>query len=146
MNEWILANAALKGTLVLAAAWLVTRVLKRRSAAVRHLVWTAAYAAVLALPFLTVGLPAWRVPVSRAILPIDTGSVFRAFGTASNPVASPAATPAQATAQPAAPARPGRDWRRVPFAIWALGSAAMLLQMLAACAALWRARRGARPF
>src|SRR6266568_812801 len=108
MTGWILASAALKGTVVLSAAWLMAMMLKRRSAAVRHLVWTAASAAVLALPFLSVGLPAWRVPVNRAVLPLDTGLVFRVFGTAPAEVASPAATRAPASTQRVTPAQPRR--------------------------------------
>jgi hypothetical protein len=52
--QWfsIFASAALKSTVVLGAAWLAAGALRGRSAALRHLVWTAAAAAVLALPFL----------------------------------------------------------------------------------------------
>ena len=57
----MMVGAALKGTVVLGAAWLVAFALRGRSAAARHLVWTAAAAAVLAIPFL-VGGPARRCP------------------------------------------------------------------------------------
>src|SRR4051794_36702703 len=76
----ILMSAALKSTVVLGAAWLVAFLLRGRSAAARHLVWTAAAAAVLALPFLSLSLPGLRLPVSAASLPANTGLVFRAFG------------------------------------------------------------------
>ena len=59
-----LTGLALKSTVVLACAWMITMMLRRRSAAVRHLVWTAASAAVLILPLLWCSLPAWRVPVA----------------------------------------------------------------------------------
>ena len=49
----MLASAALKGTIVLAAAAVIAWTLRRRSAAARHLVWTAAAAALLALPILS---------------------------------------------------------------------------------------------
>ncbi|SRR5579883_19742 len=39
-----------KGTIVLAAAFLAAALLRRRSAALRHFVWTAAFAALLLLP------------------------------------------------------------------------------------------------
>src|SRR5215469_12318342 len=52
------AAAALKSTAVLALAWLIAKLLRGRSSAARHLVWTAAAAAVLALPFLSVSLMA----------------------------------------------------------------------------------------
>ena len=51
VSAWpILASAALKSTLVLGAAWLITYLLRGRSAAARHTVWTAAAAALVALP------------------------------------------------------------------------------------------------
>src|SRR5262245_17338143 len=64
----LFAGAALKGTAVLGAAWLAAILLRGRSAAARHLVWTAASAALLALPFLSVSLPALHVPVGQALL------------------------------------------------------------------------------
>ena len=58
----ILAYAA-RATVLLLAALLAARFLRNSSAATRHLVWTAAVAGVLALPFLSVVVPAWNVPV-----------------------------------------------------------------------------------
>ena len=75
----ILMGAALKSTVVLGAAWLMAFLLRGRSAAARHLVWTAAAAAVLALPLLSVSLPALHVPVSAAHPAGNTGLVFRAL-------------------------------------------------------------------
>jgi beta-lactamase regulating signal transducer with metallopeptidase domain len=54
---------ALRATVLLLAAFLATRLLKDASAATRHLVWTAAVAGVVALPLLSVVVPAWEVPV-----------------------------------------------------------------------------------
>src|SRR5271165_362574 len=64
-----LVGVALKSTLVLGAAWLLAHLIRRRSAAARHLVWTAAAASVLALPLLSISLPALRFPAAGAILP-----------------------------------------------------------------------------
>jgi len=58
----ILWTLAVKGTVILCAAWLVAWSLRGRSAATRHLVWTAAFAALLALPALTISLPQLRIP------------------------------------------------------------------------------------
>jgi hypothetical protein len=69
--------AALKSTVVLGAAWLAAWALRGRSAALRHLVWTAAAAAVLALPFFLASLPALRVPASRALIPFDPAVIFQ---------------------------------------------------------------------
>src|SRR5580692_3254608 len=72
----ILMSAALKSTVVLGAAWMLTLLLRGRSAAARHLVWTAAAAAVLALPFLSVSLPALHV--SGELFPTSIGVVYHA--------------------------------------------------------------------
>src|SRR6476646_595180 len=84
-SSWfaILMSVALKSTIVLGAAWIVAFLLRSRSAAARHLVWTAAAAAVLALPLLSVSLPGIQLPVFTSILPVNTGVVFRAIGLAS---------------------------------------------------------------
>jgi hypothetical protein len=58
---------ALKSTAVLGVAWLAAFLLRGRSAAARHLVWTAAAAAVLALPFLSVSLPVLPVSTANAL-------------------------------------------------------------------------------
>ena len=100
VSEWfsIFMSAALKSTVVLGAAWLAAWALRGRSAALRHLVWTAAAAAVLALPFLSASLPALRVPASGALLPFDPAVVFRVAGTAA--------------AEPSSPESQTRLWRR----------------------------------
>src|SRR5450759_5911911 len=78
-SAWpILVSAALKRPLVLGAAWLIAYLLRGRSAAARHMVWTASAAALVALPLLSVALPALRVRLANAVLPADTGIVFRA--------------------------------------------------------------------
>ena len=39
---WLLADCAVKASIVMSAAWLLTRALRRHSAATRHTVWAAA--------------------------------------------------------------------------------------------------------
>jgi hypothetical protein len=66
MSEWLamLLGAALKSMVVISAAWMLAFALRRQSAAARHLVWTAAATALLALPLLSVSMPALRVRTS----------------------------------------------------------------------------------
>ena len=54
-------DAAVKGTVVLLLACAVCLLLRRNSAATRHLVWATAIALLLALPLLSGVLPQWRV-------------------------------------------------------------------------------------
>src|SRR5580704_2241027 len=84
-------SLALKGTAVLCAAYLAAFALRHRSAAARHMVWTAAFAALLALPLLSVSLPSLRVPGAAAILPDASSLVFRATATAAPLDATPSA-------------------------------------------------------
>ncbi len=141
-----LASAALKSTLVLSAAWLITYLMRGRSAAARHVVWTASAAALVALPLLTFVLPALRVRAANAVLPADPGIVFRATAATAADVGGGTASrqaPARRAAPVAAPAR-GIDGREALMLLWMAGIGAGFLQMLAALAMLWRVRRAAR--
>ena len=55
---WI--EMAWKSTIVLAAAFVASYALRRTAAAVRHFVWTAAFAMLLLLPALAVKGPRFR--------------------------------------------------------------------------------------
>src|SRR5687768_12407849 len=58
-----LSEMTVKGTVILAIAGLVTTwAMRRAAAATRHLVWSTAVAAVLALPLLRVVAPEWSIP------------------------------------------------------------------------------------
>jgi len=64
----VLLDASAKSAVVLALAALAAFAMRRASAAVRHLIWTLAIAAVLCLPVLSLLLPAWPVLRIPAIL------------------------------------------------------------------------------
>jgi len=59
----LLLDAAIRGAVILGVAALLALLLRRRSAATRHAIWTIALVAQLALPILGATLPAWRVAV-----------------------------------------------------------------------------------
>src|SRR5216684_1448866 len=138
----ILMSVALKSTAILVAAWLCAFLLRKRSAAARHLVWTAAAVAVLALPILTLLLPALRLPIANT----TTSIVFQAIGSA-----EPATQTQGVVTQPGASASVGQtqwrpDWKVALMSLWIAGSLLALAQMLVACVAIWRVRRAAKPF
>ncbi len=120
---------AVKSTLVLAVAWLITILLRRQSAALRHLVWTAASVSVLALPFFSLWMPALRIPSVRSFAP--AAAFFET--TAARPT-DPAATSLTLRSRPI-PAKPIQHpfrWRLLLLSLWAAGVAAALAQMLIA--------------
>jgi len=139
-------SLALKGTAVLCAAYLAAFVLRHRSAAARHLVWTAAFAALLALPMLSVSLPSLRIPGASSILPDASNLVFRVTATATAGNASPQtqAEPAQRTARPVSSTR--SNWPLWLMLCWLGGSLLVLGQMLFAYLGMARQRAQAPSF
>src|ERR1039458_5987845 len=135
-------GAALKSVAVLCAAWLMALALRKHSAASRHLVWTAAAAALVALPLLSLSLPALRVPT--AAVPSIT---FHADATAS--AGRPISRAASPNARPAAPPT-SAPWRlnlaTCLMLLWTAGTALALAQMLLAYTKLCTIRRAARPY
>ncbi|MGO9262116.1 MAG: TonB family protein [Bryobacteraceae bacterium] len=148
----ILVGISLKSAAVLAVAWLMAFLLRGRSAAARHLVWTAAAAAILALPLLSMALPSWRVATPQALAPTNVGLVFHVFATAGadgTDAAGRSLGPAEVSTHSG---RAGRrapwqsDWRLWVMALWGLGAAAVLFQLLAAYVRLGRMRTRARAY
>ncbi len=60
-SSLLLVDSAVKGTVLLVLAAIVALILRRDSAATRHLVWLLAIVAMLVVPVLSTMLPQWRV-------------------------------------------------------------------------------------
>src|SRR5437016_13279816 len=60
-SSLLLVDSAVKGTALLVLAAVAAMILRRDSAATRHLVWLLAIVAMLVLPVLSAMLPQWRV-------------------------------------------------------------------------------------
>src|SRR5260370_10590457 len=138
----ILMSVALKSTVILVAAWLCACLLRKRSAAARHLVWTAAAVAVLALPILTMSLPALRLPIANT----TTSIVFQAIGSPQPATQAQGVVTPLGTSAPVSQAQWRPDWKDALVAVWIAGSLLALVQMLLACVTIWRVRRSAKPF
>jgi beta-lactamase regulating signal transducer with metallopeptidase domain len=124
----IAISILIKATIVVVAAGVLQRLLVRRaSAAARHLVWTLALGAVLALPVLTAALPEWAaVTWSSSSVPAVTASVPRMESTPGWLTAGGSSFPAVVDRTPSAPQ--ARAWPvSWPALLWAIYGAGVLL-------------------
>lgn len=69
-----LVGLALRATLVLGAALLFSRILRRGSASTRHLLWTLTFVLLLGLPLAAAWLPGWEIPVLPATVEAAAGA------------------------------------------------------------------------
>jgi len=121
-----LAQAALmvaKSTLLLGAAAVGARAMRRASAAARHLVWSLALGGLMALPALAFLLPDWK-PAALAVLrpPAQAGEAWAG----------------------AAPAVPSLSLAAVLLAAWAAGAVYVLARLARGLLAVRRLARGAQ--
>lgn len=135
-----LAGAAIRSTLALAIAALAAVAMRRSSAAARHLLWLAAAVAVIAIPLVSVSLPALRIPAPRVFE--KSAAMFRVTSKAVADSVAGVEVPRAAAGNAVRRAR----WDAVPWtlwiaALWSVGTALALVQMLTAYIALWRFRR-----
>ena len=105
-----LVPAILRVTVFLVAAGLLSLALRRRTAAVRHLVWTSALAGALAIPFLSGALPRWRIPVWADLIPAQGAALFRVDAAReapapARPLTAAVVSPTPASAKPASRSR-----------------------------------------
>jgi beta-lactamase regulating signal transducer with metallopeptidase domain len=138
---------AVRSTVILGVAWAAALLLRRASAATRHLVWHAAVVAVLAAPLLAPLTPSVPVPVLHEIVTVPRRVVASVAGA---PITSSSATPDVQASQAAKPLSPTTESplaaaTRVASSVWAIGSAALLVWFAAGWAISGAAvRRAAR--
>jgi HEAT repeat protein/beta-lactamase regulating signal transducer with metallopeptidase domain len=167
--SWIsVADAIAKASLLFAAAGLVSFVLRRGSAAARHMIWTLALLSVLVLPALSVALPRWQLPLltlerespplsaSSSQLPAPSTELSNResrLGASGSPVPAPtmertpvASGPVAAASQTeAAPTRTPMSWSALLLTVWVMGASLILARLGAGVIAVqWIARRTER--
>src|SRR5438046_668110 len=124
MRDELLILCSLKATVILIAACGLCAILRRASAATRHLVWTLAFAALLLLP----------IPLPSRLTP-QVGQVGQAIRL---PVA-------QAISSGHAGYQPGYQPAPTVPLIWLLGATLVLARFAVGTARVWLRTRGARP-
>ncbi|MBV9226403.1 MAG: M56 family metallopeptidase, partial [Acidobacteriaceae bacterium] len=144
MPNWIsyslLLEIALKSTAVLGAASLTVLLSRAKSAAVRHLVWSAAFAALLALPLLSISLPTLRMPVANSLL--APGLILQTNSSSSRQTPA-SSTGRQGTTVPPLRPDPQHNWPKWLILAWMAGTAISLAQMSIGWAAIRRLQRRA---
>lgn len=130
----LLLLSALKAAFVLTLAALGSRLLRRQSAATRHLVWGVAFVAALAMPALLVLVPGWEVPV----LPAEAVALWEAV-----PEPMPAGEVMGVTLPEAA--TPALPLNLLLLLLWAAGAALVLARWLAGVAGAVVLTMRARP-
>ena len=71
----VFADAAVRGAIVLLAALALTHLLRRRSAAARHLIWVGAVLIQLLLPLFALWGPKWNVAMPMVVSKIGRAHV-----------------------------------------------------------------------
>ena len=165
LSSLLLVDSAVKGTALLVLAAIAAMILRRDSAATRHLVWLLAIVAMLVVPVLSAMLPQWRVlpewagisskPVVVATSPpsiarpaegavelpqnAEPVEIERPPVTAYQPAAElPDSRPALVTPK-IIPASAVWSWNwsnALPF-VWAIGFSVLILRLMAARLMLW---------
>lgn len=134
-----LIGIAVKSTAILALAWFVAVFLRRKSAAMRHVLWTVALSALLALPLLSLSLPALRL---RAPL-LSSDFVLRVNFSATGVAAAFTSERAGGTMALNA-AHWLYDWRAWLVLLWLVGASMSFAQMLVGGIELRRLRQRAK--
>jgi len=157
-TSWIsVADVVLKATLLFLSAGVASFVLRRRSAALRHIVWTLALAGVLILPMLSMALPHWQVNL------VTIESASHSVSSFQLPVSSSYAADRQPPAPslqrnrsgaqprgsdstaPAVPLRAPISWSALLLGVWMIGALLILIRLAAGVIAVqWMSRRTER--
>ena len=125
----LLRDLSVKSALLLLSAWALTLAMRHASASTRHLVWLLVFAGLLALPLLSLTLPA------RSVLVLPAAPVAAAVST---PIA--AAPPAVCPVPPAPPVR-------LPLLclFWLLGAVLFSVPIILGLALAGKRIRSCRP-
>ncbi|HEX5410376.1 MAG TPA: M56 family metallopeptidase [Terriglobia bacterium] len=137
----IVLEVLVKGTILMLFAAFLSLVLRRASAATRHLIWTLALGSILALPLFALALPAWNVPLFASF---SSGAAIAQTRLAGDSPASRLDSQlAQSSENQSSDAKP---WAKWVLLLWATGSALFLARMAVGEVRVRRLVRRSQPF
>jgi beta-lactamase regulating signal transducer with metallopeptidase domain len=146
----LFVDVSLRGSAVLAAGWVLTALIRRAPAAVRHFAWMCAIAAAALVPATAMVMPDWAIAVppltamSQTLRPPAAEGLEQSQAPA-GPVRATVA-PRDSTSPVAPVAAIARlDSATLLLTVWAAGATAVILYLLLGAAAVSRLRRSARP-
>jgi beta-lactamase regulating signal transducer with metallopeptidase domain len=150
-QEWLalLVNASVKSLLVFAAAGLALFLLRRASAATRHLVWVLALGSLMCLVPLSAALPSWKSPIPFPRMAGPRAAPLPQSGPGSLP-GRRQPTPVPGANSPAlrSPASPQRalpaSWQAWVFLLWLCGAGGVFARGVLDWASLRRLHRGTK--
>ncbi len=164
-TDWfpVLMDAAVKGMAVLSLAGLATLIMRRSSAAARHLVWFLGVFSLLILPILSATLPGWYIlprlvpddpapvqppaaPVIVAPAPVPSSVDPPEWETQPLPqetLADPPVAPLASSPLPPTPVSslPRLPWQAWVVLAWLLASVLLLMHVMLGYVSLWWLRR-----
>ena len=152
----LLLDIFIKGSVILLLAAALTRLMRHRSAAARHLVWGVALFSAAALPLASGLLPAWtvRLPAGTAlenpvvVEPLQTNEASSSVASSSRPTVRPSG-PSESSVRPPessadSPVRPAAPASALLIA-WAVVAVSLLARLLLGLFRLSRLTRHAEP-
>lgn len=115
-----LADLALRASVLLALAWCAAWACARARASVRHAIWAASFASLLALPLSMATLPPWLLHVGQT--PAAGAPAYESVA-ASAPLRAVSAPP---LSLPSGPMRTGVPWELIACGLWLAGAGVLL--------------------
>ena len=152
----VLLEAVLKATLLLAAAGLVVFALRNATASLRHFVWSCSLVGALAIPALTLVLPAWQLgivaapgaqAISRTLPPPDAPTLADRTVDANDAVnvtMAPADLSTSVLPSPSFASPPRQDWTTIFVWLWLGGISLGIITLVGGLATLRTLARRSR--
>lgn len=144
-----LVESCARASLMLCAAWALTSVMRRASAATRHFIWICAIAGSTLAPAMTAFGPRWTVSIPAPFVSTQSQAPMDMQQSVIAPEAAPAAATGDSVASALPLAAPAQTAAR-PFdltlaavLLWAVGATMILAYVISGAIGAWWIRRSA---